>query len=544
MKKNRYSFLFFILSFVFNYFYTQNSGRETYYIDLLTNPKEEKDLQKAYAYFQNQIKKAVKNSDSVKVVYHLYFLAYIEGKLGLLSESEQTAIHALEFQNKLKNKRYQVSIFNHLGKISREKGDYDMAIYYYKQLGVLLKLNSQDRMALYNNMGVVYSYQKKDKQAIVEFKKAYRLSLKGDDKLKQAKFLDNLGYSQSKLNIDSGILNMLKALEIRKQSRNSMAIFTSYGHLFNYYFDRNQIKEAVKYAKLNFQIANQINSYDYRLKVLKQFVDLRLDDYYLEYITLKDSIDQLEQEKSRQYISIKYNYTQQELKAKENQLLAEKEKRYKLWSWSISVVIVILLLGGFFIYREKRRKEIVEKVIQTEGRISKRVHDVIANDLYQVMVKLDTQEKVSDLVLSQLDQVYAKARDVSRDYFVLDDRTDCLGVIGDLLNYYQSDQRSITTKNLNQVNWQSISIHKKNILYRVLKELMTNMSKYSQANRVTITFKQHNKRLKIVCRDNGIGCLLIKKNGLLNVESRIESVKGKVIFESEPNKGFIVYIIL
>jgi len=67
------------------------------------------------------------------------------------------------------------------------------------------------------------------------------------------------------------------------------------------------------------------------------------------------------------------------------------------------------------------------------------------------------------------------------------------------------------------------------------------MKKHSKANFVAITFSHQSKTLKISYSDTGKGSTLeaIKTgNGLQNVENRILSIKGLIIFEPKQGTGF------
>ena len=210
----------------------------------------------------------------------------------------------------------------------------------------------------------------------------------------------------------------------------------------------------------------------------------------------------------------------------------------------MTIFVILISTIGYFLYREKSKKKLVENVIQTEGRISKTVHDVIANDIYHIMTKLQVEKSSKAEILDDLDIVYNKARDISRNNFVIDDSIDYTEILGDLLGSYENAELRLITNGLKKIDWEILSIHKKNMLYRVLKELLTNMTKYSNASFVTIVFEQKGTHVFIKYKDNGVGCDLVKRNGLVNAENRINSVGGTITFDSEPNKGFTCNIKL
>ena len=98
---------------------------------------------------------------------------------------------------------------------------------------------------------------------------------------------------------------------------------------------------------------------------------------------------------------------------------------------------------------------------------------------------------------------------------------------------------NIIKKGNNEINWESISAEKQIEIHRVLQEILVNMKKHSKATLVVIMFENLEKNIRIKYSDNGIGFDLEKtsKNGLRNMENRMNSIKGSITFESEMNRG-------
>jgi signal transduction histidine kinase len=200
----------------------------------------------------------------------------------------------------------------------------------------------------------------------------------------------------------------------------------------------------------------------------------------------------------------------------------------------------VLLTGVylFFLLRARHKKEKLQQVYDTETRISKKVHDEVANDLYHVMTQLQHPDIPHEQLLDRLDRVYQKTRDISRESSLLDLEGDYAEVLRDLLLSYQSETVRIVTRNLSAVDWDRLNAMKKAMLYRVLQELMINMKKHSNATAVALICTQTRNNIRIVYSDNGVGVTLQKKSGLANTETRMESIGGSITFETAPQKGF------
>jgi PAS domain S-box-containing protein len=83
------------------------------------------------------------------------------------------------------------------------------------------------------------------------------------------------------------------------------------------------------------------------------------------------------------------------------------------------------------------------------------------------------------------------------------------------------------------------------VIYRVIKELLNNTLKYAEASKVTIEIQFQNDSIIMSYTDNGKGFdfkkLISREHsglGLLNIQSRIESIGGEFKIESQPGMGF------
>lgn len=84
-------------------------------------------------------------------------------------------------------------------------------------------------------------------------------------------------------------------------------------------------------------------------------------------------------------------------------------------------------------------------------------------------------------------------------------------------------------------------------VYRIIQELINNIIKHSGATEAIVQINQHNKTLVITVEDNGKGFNYIKDKkgiGLLNIESRLSLVRGKMEVDSSESLGTSVYIEL
>ena len=82
-----------------------------------------------------------------------------------------------------------------------------------------------------------------------------------------------------------------------------------------------------------------------------------------------------------------------------------------------------------------------------------------------------------------------------------------------------------------------------NIIYENASEALTNILKYSKANKAALNIEVLNKVVKFEIKDNGIGALnIVKGLGLSGMEERTQNAGGKIIVDG--GDGFSVITLL
>ena len=554
MKPIKISFLFFntikiVLLFctaTFSFAQTEIDS-SLYYYNAIIAPELPEDLPSAINYYIKKKQQNLNTKDTLKAISNLRLLAMGEFKIGNNSESENHIVEALEliesmaFMDTLINAR--VGLNNQLGRIYRASRNYPAAQKYFNKALAIAK-KAKDSIIILNNKANVYKDELDYKNAIDIYTILYQKSLKTQDSLQIALVLDNLGYVQSKTNSPEALGNLKKALKIRKNKNYLVGLHSSNSHLAEYYLDRNDTAQAITYSKNALNLANTVNSSSLKLDALSLFMRMDKNPFVNEYKRLADSISNVKQLVENKNAYLKYNVAEEQKKTQASQLLQEIESRKRLIYQFLALFILLALIASYFIFRYRYKKAKIEEVYKTETRIAKKVHDEVANDMYKVMTSLENNPSIDIGVLDDLERIYSKTRDISRENSAIDLHQDYGLQLNDLLVGYKNQSVTIVTRNLSKIDWKDVSEIKKTAIYRVLQELMTNMRKHSMASSVALVFTQVGSKIVIKYRDNGIGCDLFKNNGLQNTETRIKSINGTISFESKKNDGFKATIII
>ncbi len=521
----------------------------------------------AYKYFYDAQKLYAKLEKTQNITFEygktLIDLARIKQRTKEYIESESITIKAIEQFKLSGNNSYLPLCYTNLGINAKYLERYEESIEYHKKAIKYARGANKDTLYFilgHNNIGTTYKSQKKYLKA----QETYREALKYKDFLKKdrrryALLIDNLAYVKFLSNDLENIPELFyQALKIRDSIQDKTGLSTNNLHLAEYYQSTGNFKRAKSFALTTKKLAKQLGNNDELLKsyqILSKVSNPKEGLQYAEaYIKLNDSLV-----KEERLFRDKIARIQFETEEKEQQIV-EKEAQIVQKEAQIATVenrntiyllgILLLLMGiGFAIYFFKQRTKYLAQQNQmvqfqasyeTETRISKRLHDDLGNDIFQVMLQYQNDPHDSQ-ILEKLNTTYARARDISRENNEFDIDESFPEELSDMLKNYTKNGIQLLVRGLDKINWQGFEAPVKITVYRVLQELMTNMQKHSQASMVVLVFNQDNNTLHIKYTDNGVGIdkkQLQSKNGLHNTEKRIHAIDGTLIFESEKEKGF------
>lgn len=361
--------------------------------------------------------------------------------------------------------------------------------------------------------------------------------------LEYARVLDNLGYTMFKLNDNKAIELATLSKEIREQEKDIFGLTASYMHFAEFY-ENKELHIAKSNALKAYEMAKITNNPDDKIEALYFLTKLSKADeakkFALQSLKLNDSIKTVRQQAKNQFAKIKYD-------SKETLKELDKQKQLKEYSIAIIVFVSLSSFGVYYQIKKRNQKRIKETAYLTEARIAKKLHDELANDVYNTMAFAETQDLENignkETLLENLETIYNKTRNISNENKNIDTGDQYLEKLKSMLSTYNSSGRNIIV-NVDGFNHSKISKEFKIIIYRVLQELMVNMKKHSHCSIASISIRSDKKNIQINYSDNGIGTnnLLNLKNGLQNVENRIHSIKGKINFDTAPQKGFKVKI--
>ncbi|WP_445455534.1 tetratricopeptide repeat-containing sensor histidine kinase [Flavobacterium sp. HNIBRBA15423] len=502
------------------------------------------NLDSAYYYF-NKAKLSCNKKQADRIVYLLAEMAKIQKIKGDYSGSEATATEAFDYFNEVKDSSFIYSIYSSLGTSYQRMLDFDNALKYYN-LCLKGKISENDKLTILNNKGVIYIVKNDFQSAIKIYQSLIKTENLKQDRIEYARIIDNLGFAYFNIGEKNKAYHYIsESLRIKDSIGDEYQKLAPLMHLSRFFKD-SIISESNKFAINAYDIATKVNSPDDRLEALDILIRNtsnkdEFKNYYEKFSFLRDSIDVVRQTVKNQFANIKY---ESRLAIEES----ENQKKQKIIYLLLFVVSVLIALFIIYIIRKKNKEREKRIGYETETRISKKLHDELANDVFNTMTFIDTQDLQNpdnkENVLQGLDAIYDKARNISKQTGEVKTGKEFGVVLNQLLMSYNSKQVTVIVKGSSAIDWEKIKANKQIEIHRILSELLVNMKKHSQAKLVLVTFETLEKTIKIQYKDDGIGFEKEKiiKNGLLNVENRIHEINGSITFDTETNKGLKINI--
>jgi len=501
--------------------------------------------EESFAFYQKAKIEFEKLNRYDKVVRISKRIANIQLNVGDYSGAEITAVEGLKSLKIIDNDEEVVWLNDIIAKAYQSRNLYDEAIKYHKK-AISIELSNKSKATLFNNYAVTLIKNERYHEAIKILEGA--LLEKGIKSESKNRFLDNIAVAKGKLKDPKAEKLFLDALQMRIDDGDIEGTFASTIHLTEYFTDRFSLIEAKRYAIYALKIADSIKSPDAKLEALQWILKTKgqiTKKEFAVYNKLRDSLDNVQKDYAYRFATIKFNYDEEKLIAQKAKLDAQKSTYQKQIAFIVTLAILGLSILLFFMQRQRSKRKQLETRYNTETQISKKVHDVLANDMFSIRSELALQS-ISKNTLNKLDDLYERTRDISKEMSTIPTDVRFFESLSYMLRGMLSQDTKLIIRGSDNISWDKISKQTKITLYRTLQELMVNMKKHSNANAVVIAFAKAKHTLSTNYQDNGsthtnetsLG------SGLQNVENRIHDIGGSFTFELKKEDGCSAQIIL
>jgi len=414
--------------------------------------------------------------------------------------------------------------------------------------------NSKSFHVYYYNMGdLEASYQKDTLKALTYYHKSYEYAIKNEDVWQQGKSLDFIVYYQLALKQKEAKANIDKLYQLAKENDQKDTEASALDYYSKWYSSLGDYKKAYEYQKRYHAISDSLQSDNIKEKAAMLDVRFRVANKEQE-------IGQLKAAQKIQQLSIRQKNT----------------INYILIGSTIAFLIISLLLYRNYKNRQKLQQakidelETEKQLTATEAvlkgeeqertRLAKDLHDGLGGMLSGIKFSLGN---IKENLIMTPDNAYAFERSIDMlDSSIQEMRRVAHNMMPDILVKYGLDTAlkefcaEMDRGAVLHVNYQSVGMQQADIpqttsvtIYRIIQELLNNTIKHANAKNVLVQLHQsrQEKLLAITVEDDGDGFdtnLLKHAGGMgwLNIQNRVEFLKGKIDLQSAPGKGTSVMI--
>jgi signal transduction histidine kinase len=531
-----------------------------------------------YHYFKAE-KIYLKQNDNFNLAKTRLNKAMLQYNESDFSGSEISALKALSVLKDEKTDDTVYELYNLLGTVYNELGEYDKAIAFHNKA---LNLNEetipveiQAKATSMNNMGLVYQNLNNHSQAIINFQKG--LEQKKDLMLYKpfvyALLLDNLGYSRYKLKISKELPDLFyESLSIRDSLKLTTGVIISQLHLSEYYSSKGEYLKAMQYSNEALATARESKNARNLLAPLKQLAIIepqKASEYNKEYIRINDSLQKADRKIADKFSRIEYETD--EIKQENTDLTVQNR--------NLVYIFGALLILGLFLYiikaqkaknrellykqeQQKANEEIYNLMISQQNdvetirviekkRVAQELHDGVLGRMFGVRMNLDSLNKLNDeLASEQRDSYLTELKNIEQD--IREISHDLSREKSDLINNFvaivekllEEQKKTFQAKLVSSIDstikWDIVSNAIKINLYRVVQESIQNINKYANASNIKVEFKKGSNELFLNISDDGVGFNVKKKKkgiGLQNMLSRINECEGTFEIQSKKGEG-------
>lgn len=204
----------------------------------------------------------------------------------------------------------------------------------------------------------------------------------------------------------------------------------------------------------------------------------------------------------------------------------------------------------------KEQSERIEElaIAKERNRVAGEIHDNLGHSLVALNMNLDVIEKIIDRDIVKAKQLISKSHILIQEsmeelrkavYALKEEGFSTLidSIEGMAANIEGTGEVKVILDVDEKV--EDLLPEYKNIVYISIKEALTNSIKHSEAKEISINIKLGKNKIFVSIEDNGLGCSnLVKGNGLIGIEDRINKFGGDVTYNGKDKKGFKIDLSL
>jgi len=549
------------------------------------------DYKNALDYCLKSIKVAIQNKNRFQEAASCRAIFNIYHNLNMNDSAVKYAMYSIKLTTEIGDTSNVATNYGNLSWLYMDLNQYNKAVDYGLK-GVEAGERYADTIGLLislNNLALCYLRMNKNENAIVLLERQFEIGKRINRVRSIRNALINLATAYYNIGKTSGLeksvalLNEYNNKDANLDNKNKC--LQNITNAYNYIYQRNftqaedQLQKGIKIAEKDSLDAQLLILYQ-TMTVVKfaqhDFVSGNL--YQVKWDQLTEAAHEKELSEYAIELEIKY-----ESENKDNQILIQQailQKRFflttSLIGSTVTLLIILLLFNRTYKHKQKIQKqriaelETLQQLTATEAvlkgeeqertRIAKDLHDGLGGMLSGIkysfttmkgnMVMTPENHQAFERSLDMLDSSIHEMRRVAHN--MMPEALVRFGLDTALSDFCNDINQSGAIK----VRYQSFGLNDVAIdqiiaitIYRIVQELINNTMKHSGATSAIVQLSNSNGQLSVTVEDDGKGfdTTILKTSkgiGWINIQNRVEFLKGKLDITSKEGEGTSVHIEL
>jgi two-component system, NarL family, sensor kinase len=592
---------------------------------MATKFKSMVELDSASVYIDKYLALTLARNDSARLIKGHFLNAYLMKDKNLFNLSITECKKSLSIAVSLGDTNSMIINLNLLGNIFKDNSVFDSSAFCFREALRYSDLKGDNKKSaiILNNLGDISLATKYYQNARKYYDRSLELSSKDPMNMVQMALTNtNLGrLAGEEQNYKEASLYYDQALELYSQLNDSTGIFNIYNNYGDLYFKQGRYELAKEYFEKalkgyitikfqkgivtalgnmaatylnlgNFQKAAQMHDSCINLTFRLGNMDLRMDaywniaetyyntgniekyhEYILNYLTLKDSIYDLDKSKFIYDLNVKYEKEKDQARilTLEKENLKKTIQRNSILYSGLGLVLLVMFVALYLKLKARKDKIIAQQKIRQleeekklmvakmmiEGqeeerkRIARELHDGLGVLLSATKMQFTAIKDISpenkpliDKAIRLLEQASGDVRKISHN--MMPGLLTKLGFYEAAEDLFEKINDSGDLEATLEINGPQDRLpeNREIMLYRILQEMVNNTLKYAEAGKIKLMINIMPDYLTMVYADNGKGfdvAKVLNSNseslGLKSIQSRINFLNGESLLESKPGEG-------
>ncbi|MEO6583680.1 MAG: tetratricopeptide repeat protein [Ferruginibacter sp.] len=443
-----------------------------------------------------------------------------------LNQFEQALVYskkAIILKTELNDRRGLGTAQSGLGHIYLGLKNYDRALMHFTTaLSIGQELNLVTEQAAMNfNIGKTYA-AKKDVKNAVEFFKQSKTQAKqiGDSATSTAVDVELIALQQNASREIASEKKMFSSLKTFKEMGDVTKEVTGFKHMAEFYIKRNDFDKALAYTNRYHDLNDSIQNKDLKLQVRRME-------------------EQFNAEKKEKEIGI----------LKKDQQLNQQQLKQQQFFLLTAGIIILLILAGIWMMVNRYRLQQKMKELTLRNHIAADLHDEVGSSLSSIHMlsqmardqKMNINEDILKKISTNAHETMEKMSDIV--WMIKPTENDGVGLKERMQQFIYDLCSSLNincTFKADDLDTLKLTMEQKKNMYLIFKEAINNAIKYSGTSILNVMIKLNQKNLVMHIKDYGKGFnenIVLKGNGLENMQIRAKELKGQLLITSQPEQG-------